>query len=344
MRFITPLILIIFIFAGCARTQDLATPEEIHIKNLRQLTFGGENAEAYFSGDNQKLILQSTRDGHTCDQIYVLEISSGKATMVSNGLGRTTCSFFNPVLGNIIYSSTYLADTLCPTPPSMAQGYVWALYPGYDIFTAQADGSRLTRLTFEPGYDAEGVISPDGGKIAFTSTRDGDLEIYVMNVDGTDIVRVTNHPGYDGGAFFSPDGKTLVFRAQVFKTEKELDEYRAMLSQNLVRPSSLEIFTINVDGTGRTQLTNNGAANFAPFFHPSGKKIVFSSNLDDPKGREFDIYMIDIDGGNLERITFSPEFDGFPMFSYDGKHLAFASNRNHQAPHETNIFIADWVE
>ena len=344
MRSITLLMISLAFVAGCSRAQNLASTGEIHIKNLRQLTFGGENAEAYFSGDNRKLILQSTREGHDCDQIYVLEISSAKTIMISNGLGRTTCSFFNPVSSDIIYSSTYLADTLCPAPPSMAQGYVWALYPGYDIFTAQADGSQLTRLTFEPGYDAEGGISPDGRKIAFTSPPRGDLEIYVMNIDGTGVARVTNHPGYDGGAFFSPDGKTLVFRAQVFATEEELKNYQELLAQNLVRPSSLEIFTINVDGTGRTQLTSNKAANFAPFFHPSGKKIVFSSNLGDPKGREFDIYMIDINGGNLERITFSPEFDGFPMFSYDGKHLVFASNRNHKVPHETNIFIADWVE
>jgi Tol biopolymer transport system component len=344
LRFTAPLVIAVSIFFQCARAQNLTTPEEKHIANLRQLTFGGENAEAYFSGDDQMLILQSTRDSLGCDQIFVMEISSGKTTMVSNGLGRTTCSFFNPVTGNIIYSSTFLADTLCPPTPSMAQGYVWALYPGYDIFSALPDGSKMTRVTIQPGYDAEAVISPDGKKIAFTSTRDGDLEIYIMNDDGSDVVRVTNHPGYDGGAFFSPDSKKLVFRAQVFKSDKELQNYRDLLKQNLVRPSSLEIFTINIDGAERIRLTDNGAANFAPFFHPAGQKIVFSSNLGDPRGREFDIYMIDIDGGNLERITFSPEFDGFPMFSYDGKKLVFASNRNNDKPNETNIFIADWID
>jgi Tol biopolymer transport system component len=226
----------------------------------------------------------------------------------------------------------------------MAQGYVWAIYPGYDIFAALPDGSNLTQLTLEPGYDAEAVISPDGKKIAFTSTRDGDLEIYIMNDDGTDIARVTNHPGYDGGAFFSPDGTKLVFRAQVSKTDEELTNYQDLLAQNLVRPSSLELFTINVDGTERTQITDNGAANFAPYYHPSGQKIIFASNFDDPKGREFDIYMVDTDGSNLEQITYSPEFDGFPMFSYDGTKLVFASNRNNAVPNETNIFIADWVE
>jgi len=339
-----------FIFACCtavvlqAGSPSLETPEEKHLQNIRQLTFGGENAEAYFSGDDRKLIFQSTRDGRTCDQIYVLEIASGEISLISNGRGRTTCSFFNPIKGNIIYSSTFLADTLCPSPPSMAQGYVWAIYPGFDIFGAQSDGSNLAPLTNVNGYDAEAVISPDGEKIAFTSTRDGDLEIYVMNDDGSDVVRVTQHPGYDGGAFFSPDSKQLVFRAQVFKTDEELADYRKLLEQNLVRPSSLEIFTINIDGSERAQLTNNGAANFAPFFHPSGQKIVFSSNLGDAGKREFEIYMINIDGSGLELITFSPEFDGFPMFSYDGKKLVFASNRNNKSPHETNIFIADWID
>ncbi len=344
MRFSTLIIVFVSIIAQYTPAQNLAVPEETHLKNIRQLTFGGENAEAYFSGDDQKLILQSTRDAHACDQIYILDIPTSKTTMISNGLGRTTCSFFNPITGNIIYSSTFLADTLCPPPPSMAQGYVWALYPGYDIFAALPDGSRLSRLTSEPGYDAEGVISPDGNKIAFTSTRDGDLEIYVMDDDGSNVTRVTNHPGYDGGAFFSPDGKKLVFRAQVFKTDEELKNYRDLLSQNLVRPSSLELFIIDIDGTNRQQITNIGAASFGPYFHPSGQKIIFSSNLDDPKGREFDIYMVDLDGRNLERITYSPEFDGFPMFSHDGKKLVFASNRKNAAPHETNIFIADWVE
>lgn len=337
-------ILIILVAFGCDNARQLIAPQERHFGNMRQLTFGGENAEAYFSGDSEKLIFQSTRDGRECDQIYVMSSMGENATMISNGLGRTTCSFLNPSNGKIIYSSTFLADTLCPPPPSMAHGYVWAVYPGYDIFTAQPDGSGLSPLTTETGYDAEAVFSPDGKKIAFTSDRDGDLEIYIMDADGTNVTRVTNHPGYDGGAFFSPDGKMLVFRAQVFKTEEQLKEYKELLTQNLVRPSSLELFTINIDGTDRFQVTDNGAANFAPFFHPSGRKIIFASNLGGAGGREFELYMIDTDGENLEQITFSPEFDGFPMFSYDGKMLVFASNRNNNQTNETNIFIADWLD
>jgi Tol biopolymer transport system component len=334
----------IFILIANAQAQQLIRPQEKHFKSMRQLTFGGENAEAYFSGNNQELIFQSTRDGRKCDQIYTMNIKGEHVTMISNGLGRTTCSFFNPVTSQIIYSSTFLSDSLCPPPASMAHGYVWAVYLGYDIFAAEPDGSNLNRLTTEYGYDAEGAFSPDGSKIAFTSDRDGDLEIYVMQADGSNVRRVTNHPGYDGGAFFSPDGKMLVFRAQILATDEQLNEYRELLTQNLVKPSSLELFVINVDGGGRRQITDNGAANFAPYFHPSGKKIVFSSNMGEPQGREFEIFMIDIDGENLEQVTYSPGFDGFPMFSYDGKMLVFASNRNDQKPHETNIFTADWVE
>lgn len=337
-------ILFLTTILATASAQDLIKPGEVHFKNMRQVTFGGENAEAYFSGDDSRLIFQSTRDGYKCDQIYTMNVDGSDVKLLSNGQGRTTCAFFRPDGSDIIYSSTFMADTLCPEPPSMSHGYVWGIFPGYDIYKAKPDGSDLKVLASSPGYDAEAVYSPDGSKIAFTSTRDGDLDIYVMNADGTDIKRVTDYTGYDGGAFFSPDGKKLVFRAQVFQNDEQMAEYRNLLSINLVKPSRMEIFTVNIDGTDRRQLTSNGAANFAPFYHPSGDKIIFSSDLGNPRAHNFELYMIDTDGQNLEQITFSDEFDGFPMFSYDGKQLVFASNRNHDKPHETNIFMVDWVD
>lgn len=324
--------------------QELIKPREIHFNNMRQLTFGGENAEAYFSGDDTRLIFQSTRDEFECDQIYSMNIDGSDVRLISSGLGRTTCPFYHPADNSIIYASTIRADSLCPTPPSMSEGYVWAIFPGYDNYYADPDGSNLTVMASSIGYDAEAVYSRDGSKIAFTSTRDGDLDIYVMNSDGTDINRVTHYEGYDGGAFFSPDGRKLVFRAQRFDSDDQKQEYRDLLTRDLVKPSRMEIFTINIDGTERTQITDNGAANFAPYYHPSGKRIMFSSDLDNPREHNFELYLVDTDGQNLERVTYSDEFDGFPMFSYDGTKLVFASNRNNAKPRETNIFIVDWVD
>jgi len=327
-----------------AFAQNPIQPDESHFANMRQLTFTGENAEAYFSGDDERLIFQSARHEYKCDQIFVMNIDGTDIRMVSNGKGRTTCAFFNPVGDNIIFASTYMADPSCPPPPSMEHGYVWAIYPGYDIFTADNDGANLTVLAASPAYDAEAVYSPDGSMTAFTSTRDGDLEIYIMKSDGSETWRITDNPGYDGGAFFSPDGKKLVFRAQQFPTEGDLEEYKMLLKKDLVKPSRMEIYTINIDGTERRQITDNGAANFAPYFHPSGEKIIFASDLDNPREHNFELYLIDTNGENLERVTYSEQFDGFPMYSYGGDKIVFASNRNNGGTRLTNIFIADWVE
>lgn len=322
----------------------LRLPQEKHLTNIRQLSFGGENAEAYFSGDGKKLIFQSTRDGRGCDQIYTMNIDGSDVRMVSTGKGRTTCSYYYPNGKRITYSSTHLAGADCPPKPDFSRGYVWAIYPGYDIFSAAPDGSNLKQVTKTPGYDAESVISPDGKKIVFTSIRDGDLDIYTMDLDGKNVKRLTNEIGYDGGPFWSYDSEWIVFRAHHPKTEKDIADYKSLLKENLIRPTALEIWVMKADGSGKRQLTNNGKANFAPYFFPDGKRVIFASNVNDPKGRDFDLYTIHIDGTGLERITFNPSFDGFPMFSPDGKKLVFASNRNFKAEGETNVFIADWVE
>ncbi|HJZ67865.1 MAG TPA: hypothetical protein VKF81_07080 [Blastocatellia bacterium] len=325
-----------------AEDDPLRLPQEKHLHNIRQLTFGGENAEAYFSADGKKLIFQSTRDGRGCDQIYTMNIDGSDVRMVSTGKGRTTCSYFFPNGKRIIYSSTHLASPDCPPKPDYSHGYVWPIYPGYDIFSAAPDGSDLKQITTSPGYDAESVISPNGKKIAFTSMRDGDLDIYTMDLDGKNVKRLTNEIGYDGGPFWSYDSQWIVFRAYHPKTEKELGEYRSLLKENLIRPTTLEIWVMKADGSAKRQVTSNGKANFAPYFFPDGKRIIFASNMADPKGRDFDLYAIGVDGMGLERITFNPTFDGFPMFSPDGKKLVFASNRNDKIPGETNVFIADW--
>lgn len=322
----------------------LRDPREVHLENLRQLTFGGENAEAYFSYDGKKLIFQSTRDSRGCDQIYTMNIDGSNVRMVSTGKGITTCSYFLQKAGNrIIYSSTHHIMDDCPPRPDYSQGYVWPLHP-YDIFMADEDGSNLRQLTDNPYYDAEATVSSDGSKIVFTSLRDGDLDLYVMDTDGRNLKRLTHEKGYDGGAFFSPDGKKIVYRAYHPKTEEEMKEYETLLRKNLVRPLRMEIFVMDADGSNKRQITNNGAANFAPSFHPDGKRIIFSSNMHDPGRRNFELYMINIDGTGLKRITYTPPFNSFPMFSHDGKKLAFASNRGGKVKGETNIFIADWKD
>jgi Tol biopolymer transport system component len=331
-----------FVGAGIA-DDKLRLPEEKHLRNIRQLTFGGENAEAYFSFDGKKLILQSTREGHDCDQIYTMNIDGSDVRMVSTGKGRTTCSYFFRDPKRILYSSTHLASNDCPPKPDFSKGYVWALYPGYDIFTAASDGSGPRQLTKEQGYDAEATISPDGKKIVFTSVRDGDLDIYTMDIDGGNVKRLTTEVGYDGGPFFSYDGKWIVYRAHHPETDKEIADYKALLKENLIRPTKLDIWVMKSDGTGKRRVTNNGKANFAPFFFPDGKRIIFSSNMDDPRGRNFDLYVINVDGTGLERITYNETFDGFPMFTPDGKKIVFASNRNAKSQGETNVFIADWA-
>lgn len=326
--------------------------EEKHFKNVRQLTFGGDNAEAYFSFDNKKITFQAHNEqwGNHCDQIYIADLK--KADMknkvpqqVSTGMGKTTCSYFLPGNQEILYASTHLANKECPpVPPRRTDHkYVWPVYDSFDIFVADLKGNINRQLTNTPGYDAEATVSPKGDKIVFTSIRSGDLELYTMNIDGSDVKQITNELGYDGGAFFSSDGKKLVFRSSRPKSDEEVRVYKELLAQGLVMPTNMEIFICNVDGSDLKQVTSLGSANWAPFFSPTGKKIIFSSNHK-LKGYHFNLFMINIDGTGLEQISFDPVFDAFPMFSFDGKKLIWSSNRNNNGTHDTNLFIADWIE
>ena len=333
--------IIITLFVNICAQQNA----ERHLTNIKQLTFGGENAEAYFSSDGKQLSFQSKRDGRACDQIYTMNADGSNVKMVSTGGGRTTCSYFYKDRKKILYGSTHLASKDCPPNPDFSKGYVWAIYPGYDIFQANADGSNVKQLTTTPGYDAEATISPDGKKIIFTSLRDGDLDLYVMDTKGKNVKRLTNELGYDGGAFFSPDNKQIVYRAFHPKTEAEIARYKDRLANNLIEPTVFEVWVMNADGSNKRQVTKLAAASFAPFFTPDGKKIIFCTNYfaSDPRKRNFDLALINVDGTGLERVTYNETFDGFPMFSPDGKKLVFASNRNAAKQGDTNVFIADWV-
>ena len=326
---------------GVSRSQEF---DQHRLVNIQQLTFGGQNAEAYFSPDGKKLVFQSTRAPFACDQIFTMNTDGSGVKLLSTGQGRTTCSFFFPDQQRFIYASTHLGGKSCPPPADRSKGYVWPIYPSYDIFSANLDGSGLTRLTKTDGYDAEAIVSPDGKRIVFTSMRSGDLDIYIMNHDGTGVRRLTTEVGYDGGPFFSWDGRRIVYRAYHPKTLEEIGEYRDLLKRNLIKPTRAELFLMNVDGSQKIQITKNGAANWAPFLHPNNREIVFSSNIHDPERRTFSLYTINVDGSGMKRITEGARFDSFPMVSKDGKRIVFASTRNAKNSHEFNIFIADWRE
>ncbi len=324
---------------------------EKHFRNVRMLTNGGNNAEAYFSFDGKSLSFQSDFAdwGAQCDQIFVMPITGtvGKEpARISNGLGRTTCAYYMPDDKSVIYASTHLeADTCPPTAPRHVGGkYVWNIYDSYDIFIADLEGNITRQVTKEKGYDAEATVSPDGKKIVFTSTRSGDLELWTMNIDGSELKQITNTLGYDGGAFFSPDSKKLVWRASRPSTPEDQKSYKDLLAEGLVEPTDLEIFVANADGSDVKQITSIGKANWAPSWHPSGEKIIFASNHKGESGHQFNLYLVNIDGTGLEQISFGEVFDAFPLFSPDGKKIAFSSNRFNGGGHDTNVFIADWIE
>ena len=334
-----------------AGSDTLIYQEEKHFKYIRQVTFGGDNAEAYWSFDDSKLVFQSNNSawGMQCDQMFLMNIEEtfkdSQPPMISTGMGRTTCAYFLPDNEHIVYASTHLVNKECPEVPLRKNGkYVWPVYDSFDIFVADLKGNIITQLTNEPGYDAEATVSPQGDKIVFTSTRSGDLELYTMNLDGTDVLQITDELGYDGGAFFSPDGTKIIFRASRPKTDEAIAEYKELLAQGLVQPTEMELFICNADSSDLKQLTFLGNANWSPFFHPSGEKILFSSNFEAEKGFPFNLYLIDIDGKNLERVTHGKTFDAFPVFSNNGKYLAFSSNRNNGGTRDTNLFIAEWQD
>jgi Tol biopolymer transport system component len=339
--------------AAAGTGDTILYPDEHHFKNMQQLTFGGDNAEAYFSADSKYLIFQRTnpKEGIYCDRQFIGKLpAQGEKftyTPISSGKGRTTCGFFTRDGKHVIYASTHLgADTCPPIPDRKKYGnkYIWPIYASFDIFMAGLDGKILQQLTNTPGYDAEGTLSPDGKKMVFTSVRDGDLELYIMDLKTLKVTRITHHLGYDGGAWFSPDGKKLIWRASSPKTEEEIKEYKAFLAEDLVAPTNMEIWVANADGSNAHQVTSFGQANWAPAYMPDSKRIIFASNQEYKRGYPFNLYTINEDGSNLQKISRDKGFDAFPMFSPDGKKIVFCSNRNNGGTRDTNIFIADWVE
>ena len=319
-------------------------PGEKHLANVRQLTFGGQNAEAYWSKDGKEIVYQTLQPGYPDEQIFTMNVDGSKKTLISTGKGRCTCSYFSPDGKYIYFSSTHERNPGPQAPVDRSKGYVWKVNPDFIMYRKERKSGKLERVFATNGYVAETTIDPNGKYLTFTSDKDGDLEIYRADMKGKNVKRLTFHPGYDGGPFVSWDGKHIVYRRDVISTTTELDDYKALLKDHMVRPTKLEIWMMDADGKNNRQITKLGGASFAPFMHPDGKRIIFCSNWEDPKGREFDLYMINIDGTHLERITTSKDFDGFPMFTRDGNKLLFCSNRYGSQPRETNIFVADWKE
>ena len=317
--------------------------QEIHLRHVKQLTYGGQNAEAYFSYDGKRLTFQTTRAPYPCDQIFIMNTDGSEQHLVSTGRGKTTCSYFYPDGKHILYSSTHLSSAECPPRPDYSKGYVWGVYSAFQIFYATDDGKIVKQLTKGPGYNAEATLSADGKKIVFTSSRDGDLEIYTMSPDGSGAKRLTHTVGYDGGPFFSPDGNWIVYRAHHPTAADEVARYKSLLAQDLVEPMLMDLYVMRADGSEQRAITHLGGASFAPSFFPDSRRIIFASNYQHPGSSEFELYVVNRDGSGLEPVTFTGGFSAFPQFSADGKQFVFASNRNAKAPHEINIFIADWV-
>lgn len=335
-------------------SDTLVYPEEKHFKNVRQLTSGGDNAEAYWSYDSKYIVFQRTnvKEGLLCDQIFI-----GKAPrrqgqkftykMVSTGKGRTTCAFFTKDNKHIIYASTHLGGDACPPTPDRAKygnKYIWPLYNSFDIFMADLNGNIVKQLTHSKGYDAEGTLSPDGKKMIYTSTKDGDIDLYIMDLETGSEQRITNTLGYDGGAWFSPDGNKIIWRASRPRTAAEVKEYKDLLAEDLVAPTNMEVYIANADGSNPYQVTSLGQANWAPAYMPDSKRIIFASNHEYKRGFPFNLYTINENGTDLMKISRDKGFDAFPMFSPDGRQLVFCSNRNNKGTRDTNIFIADWVD
>ena len=121
-------------------------------------------------------------------------------------------------------------------------------------------------------------------------------------------------------------------------------DYRRLLGEAKVRPGTLDLWIMRADGSEKRQVTELGGASFAPFFTVDGAGLIFSSNWENPTGRNFDLYLVTTSGAAVTPVTRDPAFDGFPMFSPDGRRLVFASNRGARARGETNLFVAEWRE
>jgi len=329
------------LFLALAATGAAQDPK--HLRDIKQLTYGGQNAEAYWSPDGKHLSFQSTRDKLECDQIFVMNADGSDQKMISTGLGRTTCAYFLKDNKHVVYGSTHEASPKCPPPPDRSKGYLWGVFPGYELYVADLNGKIVKKLTTMPGYDAEATVNYKTNRIIYTSMESGDLDLWSMKPDGSAKKQLTKSRGYDGGAVYSRDGKKIVWRANHPATPEGMARYDALLKENLTAPMKMELWVGDADGSNSKQITSNNCANFAPTFTPDGKKIIFSSNLHKCDGRDFELYQVNVDGSGLEPITQFGGFTSFPEFSPDGTKLVFSSSWKTTSRFEFNIFVGEWV-
>lgn len=315
--------------------QDRDAPgEQAWIKNVRQLTneaMGLSKAgEAYFSADGKRICFQAFPKGKDDYQIYVMNLDGSGLKMVSTGQGATTCAYFHPTGRTLLFASNHLDQRPAVMPEAIrkkieASGqsrYTWPFPPGMDMFEYDFSTEKLRRLTNAEGYDAEGSYSPDGRLIVFTSMRDGDQEVYISDADGKNERRITRVKGYDGGPFFSPDGKRIVYRSDRDGNGK------------------MQIFTNNLEGTAEKAITGKDVLHWCPFWHPSGKWLIFTRA--DHRGRpNYDLYLLRDDGSRTLRVTTDTAFDGLPVFSPDGRQLMWTSKRG--GLEGAQVFLADFV-
>ncbi len=336
--------LVAFTFASVApmKAQGPVDLKNEHMANVRQLTNGGQNAEAYWAPDGKRLIFQSTRGEAKCDQEYIMNADGSDQHLVSTGKGRTTCGYFLPDGKHIVYGSTHLAGDACPADADRSKGYVWAVYPSYDIFLAKDDGTDVKRLTSTDGYDAEATINWKTKSMVYTSMASGDLDLWTMKLDGSAKKQITKSFGYDGGAVYSHDGKKMIWRAGYPKDEAQKKRYTELLKDNLTSPMKMELFISDADGKNVKQLTDFNCASFAPTFTPDDQQILFSSNKHNCDGRKFELFVINVDGTGLKQVTELGGFTSFPEFSPDGKKLVFVTDWHGKSQYEFNVFTADW--